>query len=491
MRRVVFLTLGLLELAVATGLIVFGILLDPTGVGDGFVRAEQVTRKAGTQVQLVRAQVQDLRRPEVSQLAERLQAQTRSAAAVLEAQQVDYDTVQSMADALGDVAAGLDGLADTLRSDQFGKLGDGLGETAAFLERIMPTAAKAADDLDATTTALRADALRLDVLLRASPLDFKAAREIHDSLARFGEGLDRMNRVLKLERLQTMREGFEGMETSLSTGAEQVDRLSGYSYPAVVMKGFKPQVTQRPFWPEGGEIAKGLRKAASGVTAAGKEMDSLADDLPRLRTSLDESRKVVDKTREALSTALQHQDELEPLLKDLPAKAAQVADNLPRLSADLARVLRDTHRLKEVATALRQGQQALDMAVSHWPELRRTLARSSTLLKATHTQLQQVLRNRDQYEAARQEAVHLGESFATMLPLLTDQMHGHLREQDYTLGDLSQSIYEVADLMPVYGQMTQRLLLAGRYLAWLMAGIIGLHGAYLALSGRIGRRCSV
>src|SRR5262249_31944540 len=141
------------------------------------------------------------------------------------------------------------------------------------------------------------------------------------------------------------------------------------------------------FWPEGDTIAEGLRKAAVGMKAARKEMDSMVDDLPPLRGSLAESRKILDKTREALGKALEQQDKVERLLKDAPSHAARLAEELPRLGRDLARILRDTGRMKEVAQSLRQAQKGIELAVSQWPELRVTLQQSATLLRTTRNQL--------------------------------------------------------------------------------------------------------
>src|SRR5207244_752909 len=135
--------------------------------------------------------------------------------------------------------------------------------------------------------------------------------------------------------------------------------LAGYSYPVVKIDRLKPVVEQRPFWPEGEKIAEGMMKAAAGAKEAGKELDDLAGELPRLRASLDESRKGVDKTREALATALKQQDKVEPLLKDIPAHTARLAEELPTLGGDLSRLLRDTGRLKEVAVSLRQAQKGI------------------------------------------------------------------------------------------------------------------------------------
>ena len=238
--------------------------------------------------------------------------------------------------------SGLDGLGDALDGDSLGKMGQGLGATASYLDQqVAPTAGRAAERLDESTAGLCEDARKLSALLCAAPPDLKATKEIHDGLVRFGEGLDKMQDLLKAERLTSMREGFKGLETSLVTGADQVDKLAGYHYPVVTIRSLKPEVEQRKFWPEGEKIADGMRKAADGAKAADTEMAALEADLPRLRAALDESRKMTDRTRVALAVALKQQDQLEVLLKNIPEHIARLAEELPKLTADLSRILRE------------------------------------------------------------------------------------------------------------------------------------------------------
>src|SRR5438045_3885555 len=108
MRRTVFLTLGVLEFAVAGLLVLLGRQLPrPADVGESFQHARRVTERAGTQVRVLHRQVTGLRRLELRQLSDRLQAQTQTVTRTLRTRSVDYDTVRSMRDALGEVAEGL------------------------------------------------------------------------------------------------------------------------------------------------------------------------------------------------------------------------------------------------------------------------------------------------------------------------------------------------------------------------------------------------
>src|SRR5579885_1248498 len=225
MRRLIFLILGILELLSAGVLVYFAWLVPGRHeVEDAAARAERVTRHSGAQIQRLRDQFRLLhdRRPQMQALALRLQSEMRVVNDQLKTQRIDYDTVRVLRDALGDAANGLDGLSDTLDPKGLKQFGEGMKVAADFLEnQVGPAAAKAADDLDKTTGSLREDAKRLSTLLRTAPPDLKAARDIHDSLRNFDQGLERMQVMLKAERLDTMREGFKGLEQSLNTGAEQ------------------------------------------------------------------------------------------------------------------------------------------------------------------------------------------------------------------------------------------------------------------------------
>ena len=492
MRRTIFLLLGALEFAAAGLLVVLGAELPSrSDVNQTFEHAGRVTDRAGIQVRLLHRQVGDLRRPELQQLAARLQQETKAVTKTLKSRSVDYESVKTLRDALGDVATGLDGLAETLDPERIGRLGKGLGETADFLDKkVVPTAQTAADSLDGVTDALRHDAKDLSALLREAPPDLQAARDAHESLGRFDEGLGKMRGTLKPERIGTLREGFSGLEDALTGGAGEVERLANYTYPSVRFDGLRAVIDNKPFWPEGGRIAGGMRKAADGAKAAGEEINNLVRELPKLDASIAESQTIVRKTRDALGATLKQRDKLEPLLKEMPNHVARLADELPKLGEDLGRMLRDTKKLNDVADSLRQAEQGIALAVERWPQLRRTLGRSATLLKTMRGELDNTLKHREDYEAALRQTVVLADSFATLLPLLSEQFGEQMHDQERALDDLGQSIDEVSTALPAYAGATNRLVDTARWLVWLIAGIAGLHGAYLMLGQGLGVRYS-
>lgn len=494
MRRLVFLVLGALELLSAVVLVYFAwIVPGRRDVDETAARADRVTRHTATQVHGLRDQFRLLheRRPQMQELALRLQSEMRVINDHLKTQKIDYETVQTLSDALGDAASGLDGLAQTLNPKELKQFGDGVKAAADFLEKqVGPAAATAADDLDKTTVSLREDAKLLSDLLRSAPPDLKAARDIHDGLRNFDRGLERMEQLLRVERIDTMREGFKGLEQSLNTGAEQVQRLSNYTYPVVRFNGWTPAIEQRAFWPEGGEIADGMRKAAKGAAAATEQMQLLSKDLPQLRQTLVDSRKAAAATRETLAVALKQQDKVEGLLKSVPENAARLTEQLPRLAQSLASILRDTSRLKDVGRLLRQTHKGIDNAIARWPELRKNLGRSSLLLRNTQGQLDYVLTHRDEYEASLQHTLMLSRTISASLPLLSEQLEMELGDQERALTNLDDSLNDVRESLPGLARNASNILQTTRLLLLLLAVIFGLHGGYLIAGSRLGRRFS-
>src|SRR5207244_13065756 len=125
---------------------------------ESFQSAGRVTDRAGYQVHLLQQQVQGIQSMELHRLATRLEKQTHAVTTTLRDQSIDFDTVRTMRDALGEVSRGLGSLAETLNPDGIGRLSAGLGETAAFLdEKVVPAAQRAADHLDQSTASLQTD----------------------------------------------------------------------------------------------------------------------------------------------------------------------------------------------------------------------------------------------------------------------------------------------------------------------------------------------
>lgn len=481
MRRRVCLIIGACECVLALVVCYLATSLPrSTAVGATFDRVENAARASGKQVSATRRHVLLVRKSEAQTLAAKLQDQTEKVAVALRSQKVDFEAVAAMRTALIQSAKGLDSLLATLDGEQATRLANAFGESARFIdETLLPAAAKTAEQIEKTTANLSKDGETLARLLRETSPDLKAAREIHDSLARFDEGLDRMAKILEFKRLNAVKAGFGGLQTSLETTAGEVERLTKYHYPAIKVRGLKVEVEEKPFWPNGERIAEGLRKATDGVRAAEKEMDDITRELPAVRKAVEESRKVVVQTRSVLGKTLQQQDKLDAILRDLPGRMAALLESIPRISQEMAQVLKQTAHLGSVSIALKETQKGLDAVAKQWPAVRDGLRQTAELLRLSAGQLDHVVKNKDQYAAALDQSTELAETFARMTPLVAQQVTAQLEEQEASLGSLETSIDQAADTIPDMKASTLDVLLAGRILAWLVAIIFGMHGVLM------------
>ena len=398
----------------------------------------------------------------------------------IKARSFSGDGLAALGDGFGQVAEGLDGLSRTLAPTGVAEVGKGLGGTADYLEgTLLPAAERAAASLDKAGVGLKSDASKLTTALKEAPLEWKVAREAVDGLAKFEEGLEQLAKLSKLESFERMREGFKGLESSLDTGAVQVERLAKYSYPKVTVKGLRVEVEEIDFWPDGKEIATGMRKGAKGCRAAGQEMDAIAKELPKLGRSLEQGQAVVKATRVALTAALIQQEKIEPILKRLPRNLALLAEELPRLTSELARVLRETSRLKEVARALRQAEKSMALASENWPALRNGLEKSAHLLRTARKQTQRTLAHREEYEETLRQTVELTEHFSEALPAMLEEVGMGMEQQQASLEELSGSIDAVSEAVPQAAATTSRALTTMKTLLGLFALALGLHATIL------------
>jgi uncharacterized phage infection (PIP) family protein YhgE len=481
MRRMFLAGLGSLEVLVAAALLVIGSGL-PTRreVSDNFARVAKVTDGSEKQVRLMKDEVAELRRQEFPRRAEQLRIHTRTAADAASKQQVDFRTVDAIARSLGDVSRGLNAWADTVDAERMQKVGVGLGATASYLDQsVAEPSEKSAAELEIALAGLEKDSARLATLLRQSAPDLKSAKTIYDGLGHFDTGLDKLGELIKADRIDAMKEGLVGLETSLSTTADQVDKVSGLSYPLVTFNGLKPSVETKPFWPEGEKVSEGLKKATKGVQAANKELDAVDKSLPDLRKALVESRKSVAQTRESLGLALKQQAEMEKLMKTVPEQTALLAETLPKLGKTMAQMLRETKKLRELAAGLREVRKSLDDTLATWPEVAAGLKKSAGVLDGARAQLDEAATNRGEYEKAMASSTEVARALADLLPAFTDQLDSRLGQQEASLDQMETGLSEVNASLPAMEEKTGELVWLVKCLLYLVAALIALHAAYV------------
>ena len=210
MRRVISIVIGLLECVVAGLLVWIGFQLPTSAdVAAGFGRAERVAEQAGRQVQLLRRHARELRRPEVAELAGRLQAQTRAVAELLRAHELDFETLATVRDALQDVSTGLDGLAD--RAAAWPDLRMTLSRSATLLRTAHRQVDKAVRSQEGYESAVRESLAAADSFVAVLP----TVTDAFDTS------------LLEQEHaLNELEEGLEQAKAALPTWSDQAIQLS-------------------------------------------------------------------------------------------------------------------------------------------------------------------------------------------------------------------------------------------------------------------------
>jgi uncharacterized phage infection (PIP) family protein YhgE len=483
MRRVFLFSLAALEGAVAAALVVIGLQL-PTQkeVSANFGRVGKVTDGTEQQVRLMKEQLADLRTQDFAGKADQLRRHTRTAADTATRQQIDFQTVEAISSSLADVSRGLTTWADTVDAERMKQVSAGLGEAAGFLETgVVAPSEKSATELETALAGLEKESARLATLLRQAPPDLKAARTIHDGLASFDNGLDKLADLVKPDRIAAMKEGLAGMETSLSTTADQVDKVSALSYPIVTFNGLRPNIDMKPFWPDGEKVSDGLRKATKGVQAANQELELMGKSLPDLQKALADSRKSVAQTRESLGKAIKHQEETEKLLKSVPEQTAVLAEALPKMGKTLARMLRETQKLRQLASGLKAVRKTLDDTLKAWPEVAAGLKKSAKVLDEAKTRLDSAAANREEYEKAMRSSSDVARALADLLPAFTDHLDSRLGQQEASLEQMESGLAEVNQSLPEMEEKTNNLVWTVKWLLYLVAALVGLHAGYVLL----------
>jgi TolA-binding protein len=236
-----------------------------------------------------------------------------------------------------------------------------------------------------------------------------------------------------------------------------------------------------------GELAKGLSELTDTVDPSNIEkfsngLGATANFLEAKVVPAARGNELATATAPTPANESKNTASAEPALANSPMKRISFAGDQSTSPPNLTHVLPDAARVQELIDALRKGQTALETTQARWPQLRSTLKRLTVVLRTTGAQLDQAVDHRQDYESALEQTVQLADTFNIMLPLVTDQLDGRLDEEEQTLNDLGRNLDDVGQALPGYAQTTGRLFAAGRLLAWLLAGIVGLHGCYVALN---------
>lgn len=444
-RRYLAWTIVFVEFGLAVALAAFAWSLPgSTDVKLVAQRAEAGTGAAVKQVQELQKTISDLRRPELLRVIDQLEQHTTTVATMLKGQSIDFATLKVVHDSLGDFAKGLDVLAKTIEKDRVQTLADGLGHTADFLDATLaPGAEQAARDIETATVLLQKNGKALQEFMAKAPLDLEAVQKFREALKNYSSTIIRIEGNLRTWKIDKIVDGVQGATGTVETLAKTADTF------------FLKEKAQ-----ELRDAAEGLKSIEAIVVQLDKEV------MPDVQRSLADTRKILDGIGQTLDVALKQQAKIEPVVKELPNQIGQMAEKLPQIGMDLAKVLRETGRIKGTAQALRQAQQQVNTVVTNWPQIQGSLGRTSDLLRASQKQMAVAIKNQPTYEVAVKETASLTDAFAAMLPVFKSQLNVRLDEEDRLLGEIESACTDAKAAIPaIEGQVSTSLQFA-RLVFW-------------------------
>jgi exonuclease VII small subunit len=484
MHRGTLISLGILEALIACLLFGVGSFLPQSNeVNQSFERAAKVSRSAENQVQLMRQQIEEVREKDFPDAVRQLRSQTRSVSASLKGQTVDFRTILTIADTMAAVSKGVESWSQTLDPSKFLTASNELGAGADHLEKHVLPSLRTVSSLEQCAEQLKNDVNHLHELTqRRNPTD---NRELFLTFLRCSANLELLGNSLDGPHFDAARKGLREMESSLDNAIGQVEVLSQAVYPALNANAIgSTPFEMRLVWPEGKHAVESLRKAHSVVASANRELDDIANLAPSiLQTFREERRKLGSDWELVLQAFFDPNPHTESWLQ-----TNQLDERLPKLSREISELLRATERLPVLATDLRTARSEIEQSLNGWPAFVDTLNRSTAALTGSRQKLDAVLAQREQYEHAVRTGQQLLESTEDIVQSYTTKFDVRLGEQEYSLGQMEHGLAEVNEALPAVAQSTNDSLRSIRWVAYLLGGLIGIHGLFLTAEGIRRRR---
>ncbi len=477
MRQGLALLTALLQMSVGISCVAVAFRLPrPEPARQTFDHLQQTIERTAHQVALFEQRLAAVGRADVATRVRQVRERSLAWEPWLREHSWDHQSLSQMRDTLSQISRGLSRWNETFDAEQIRTFASGLREGAQFLdENVIGSAEQSAEHIQSLAKMLSKDAESLSTLTRDLSNDWGTAEEVEKALGRLDEGLSRMGSMFEEKRVRAMRTGLAGLETSLDATAGQVEKLAGYKYPVVRFVGWRPEIDEKPFWPNGERIATGLRQATEGVRAAQTELETLSRDLPVIKDSLEQSRKTLSQTRSAVRLALSHRDKLEPLLRETPQRAATLATTLPKLAETLADSLRQTSRLREMTKGLQQAAAVLQKQADHWSQTRQNIQQIARGLEIRAEQLRRITDQPDEFDSVRRQIADLVTTLTDLLPLLTDVVGDSPRTDADNLEQLRGNLEHTAERIPDLRDRAVDSLAALRWLFLLGGALLFLN----------------
>jgi uncharacterized phage infection (PIP) family protein YhgE len=271
--------------------------------------------------------------------------------------------------------------AEALNPQTFSGLAAVLERTAEALVKQSQAARSAARDLEDTAEALLVWAEVCREFLNEVQIDLELAGQVHTSLTTFSDGSKSLEKILEMPQVPAIRDGLGGLDRALTTAATDIEDLASVTYPRFYWNGKWPAYEWVAVFPNGYQIAEGLRQAAEGIRSANKELETLGKELPRIRRAVESSRKVLEKVRDASGTVYEKRHEIARSRERLADLIEFLAQGMAETTTSLAEAMRELERMEAVAQDLRNAQAALLDDAQRFEDVRTRLLESSQQLR--------------------------------------------------------------------------------------------------------------
>lgn len=430
------------------------------------------------QVTLLRQQLDQARQPFTADRVAELRGRAEQFARLARARPLDADALEALRDALDAAGRGTSSLASLARPELIAALDRTLEQAADWANRLGPAGLRASQELDQATRGLETTAKGLVELTHAAQLDFQPLQVVHDALDHLDRGLQATRDALDPQAIHTLQDALNSAR-KVSDNAHAITRDLAARWIPLMGNPWRDRLTN---------AAQGLCEISASLDAMRTELDARARLVPRIHESLEAARVVVAQTRGSLAVALAQRERVEPLARALPDQAARIAKVLPKLTGEITDLLRQSHRLIELAEALQEGREPLRKAADGLPRIQAGLKGSSAVLIASARRLDDLLVHRDEFETAQDAWERLAADFAESLPDQSIQLRERLDLLESSLTQTHISLEHLRRVTPATLNSADAFL---QRLGWILLGCAGLLSSealrQLVLIGRATR----
>ncbi|MCP4095569.1 MAG: hypothetical protein GY748_04925 [Planctomycetaceae bacterium] len=405
------------------GVMIFLLLFLPSNseLNNVAVTANKASDSALKQAKLLQDGIEDFQQTDIQTSIDNAGLQAKTIAELLKGQAIDIETVQTLHDAFGDLAVGLETTGEFIDPESAMALATSLDNTATFLETsVAKNALEIAGQVEKVAQSFSSNAKRLNQFLETKPFNLNAIEQLRDTLNSYSKAIDSINQY------QLSTADFNGIAKSLKLVSNQIHYYGTF------------QVAKLPFNWGGidvvrGDAQKAALNAAKSLATIAEKTEQLGRQLPKIRAAVSDSKKTVDAAKMMLDNALKQRETIAPILSELPEQFVFLSEEFPKLALNFTSLMRETSKINQAAAILRETSMRTRKAAEELPKIRSAISRGARLLSNSQQQLNHVINNREKYDAALGQTVVTLEGLSVAIPATKSQIDQRLQEQKLIL----------------------------------------------------------